>query len=151
MTHRLHRGVTALELLVGIAVLAILVGITVPGLGALFERLRLTGVANEMASDLQYARSEAVRRRSPVTLQSLDDGAGYEIVTGGVQLKVVDFPAGLTLADGARVDIDALRGTSIGDPLDLSNGAGTMRLNVGLMGRVTLCAAEGTLPGYPAC
>ena len=129
------RGFTLVELMVGLAVLAVLVSVTVPSLSGIFNRMRLTGVANELAFDLQYARSEAVRRRAGVLLQPTTDG--YRITSGSVVLKDVTF--------------DQLRATSTPVTLDVRNDAGTMRVRVNALGRVALCAASGSLSGYSTC
>lgn len=144
-----ERGFTLTELMIGLAVMAVLVSVTVPSLSGIFNRMRLTGVANELAADLQYARTEAVRRRAGVVLQPTSDG--YRISSGTLELKAVTFANGLAFAESATIDFDQLRATSTPATLDLRNVAGTMRVRVNAMGRVALCAPGGTLPGYTAC
>lgn len=61
-------GFTAIELLVTIAVLAIVTAFAVPGMTALVVRNRLAAQANELVGALNYARSEAVTRGQPVAL-----------------------------------------------------------------------------------
>lgn len=151
MAARRARGFTTVELMVGVAVLGLLMLVTVPAFAGLVGRLRLTGAANELAADLQYARSESVRRRAQVTLAPLDDESGYRITSGDEVVKQVDFPAGLAMTSDDTVVFDPLRATASAAELDLQNGAGTMRAVVSLMGRVTLCAADGDLTGYAAC
>lgn len=143
------RGFTLVELMVGLAVLAVLVSVTVPSLSGIFNRMRLTGVANELAFDLQYARSEAVRRRAGVLLQPTSDG--YRITSGSVVLKDVTFASGLIFAESSAVTFDQLRATSTPVTLDVRNDAGTMRVRVNALGRVALCAASGSLSGYSTC
>lgn len=142
-------GFTLIELMIGLAVMAILASMSVPAMSGIFNRMRLTGVANELAADLQYARTEAVRRRAGVVLQSTSDG--YRISSGTLELKAVTFASGLTFAESATVDFDQLRATSTPATLDLRNIAGTMRVRINTVGRVSLCAPNGTLPGYTAC
>lgn len=144
-----ERGFTLTELMIGLAVLALLVSVTVPSLSGIFNRMRLTGVANELAADLQYARTEAVRRRAGVVLQPTANG--YRINSGALELKSVTFASGLTFIDSATVNFDQLRATSTPATLDLRNVAGTMRVRVNAMGRVAMCAPGGDLPGYTAC
>jgi type IV fimbrial biogenesis protein FimT len=151
MRHCNSRGLTLVELAAGLAVLAIVAAIAVPSLASMFERIRLSGAANELAADLQLARSESVRRRAGVQLASVSDGSGYQIQSGEVLIKGVVFPSGLAVSAGVEVAFDPLRSTTDPAAIDLSNGAGTMRVGVGLMGRVTLCVAEGDLTGYAAC
>lgn len=66
--NRKEQGVTLIELLVTLVVLSILLTIAVPGFQNFTRNSRLTSVANEMASALNLARSEAIRRGKTVTL-----------------------------------------------------------------------------------
>ena len=143
------RGLTLVELMVGLAVMAVLVAVTVPSLSGIFNRMRLTGVANELASDLQFARTEAVRRRAAVVLQPA--AGGYRITSAGLVLKDVGFARGLSFAESTVINFDQLRATSTPATLVLSNDAGTMRVQVNAMGRVALCSPAGALPGYTPC
>ncbi len=61
-------GVTMLEILVAIAILAILLGIGVPSFRETFAEARATTRANDLARALAMARSEAIRRNIRVTL-----------------------------------------------------------------------------------
>ncbi|SBV35424.1 putative pilus assambly protein [uncultured Stenotrophomonas sp.] len=69
------RGFSLLELMVTVAVLAILMAIAVPGFSALINRDRLTSQANELVALVQYARSEAIRLNGRVRLCPSSDGA----------------------------------------------------------------------------
>jgi type IV fimbrial biogenesis protein FimT len=66
--NRKLRGVTLIELLVTLVVLSILLTVAVPGFQSFIRSNRLTSAANEMASALNLARSEAIRRGKTVTL-----------------------------------------------------------------------------------
>lgn len=63
-----HHGFTVLELLVTIAVLAVVVAFAAPGLRDLVVRNRLAAQANEFVGALNLARSEAVTRAQSVSL-----------------------------------------------------------------------------------
>ncbi len=68
-------GFTLVELLVSIAVLAVILGIAVPSFMSTMANSRLTGAANELLAAIQQARMEALRRGMRVTLCPSDDGA----------------------------------------------------------------------------
>ncbi len=74
---------TLIELMIAIAVAAIVLTLGVPGFERVMERNQLTAHINELVSTLRFARSEAIRRNSDITVCHSNDGAtcsgvGYE-------------------------------------------------------------------------
>ncbi|MHB1188709.1 GspH/FimT family pseudopilin [Thiobacillus sp.] len=67
------RGFTLVELLVVLAVGAILLAIAFPGYAFLVNSSRLAAVTNELVSAIQLARSEAVKRGTRVTVCKTDN------------------------------------------------------------------------------
>jgi len=63
-----QRGVTLIELMIAVGILAIVVAIAVPNFQAMIQNNRLTSAANEMLGVFQIARSEAIRANRRVTL-----------------------------------------------------------------------------------
>jgi len=63
-----QRGFTVLELMFAIALLAVLVGIGVPALRDFVRNSRMVAASNDIITDFNLARSEAVKRRVAVTL-----------------------------------------------------------------------------------
>ena len=68
-------GVTLIELMVTLSVIAILLTLTVTGFQSLTAHNRITAAANGLIAHLQLARSEAVTRGVPVTICPSRDGA----------------------------------------------------------------------------
>lgn len=62
------RGFTLLELMVVVVIAALLLGIGVPAMGNFIRNARMTSSANDMLAAMHYARSEAIKRRLPVTV-----------------------------------------------------------------------------------
>jgi len=62
------RGFSLVELMVTIAVLAILLAIGIPSFASLIASNRLTSATNELVAALQTARTEAIRRNVRVTV-----------------------------------------------------------------------------------
>ena len=63
-----ERGFTLIELMVTIAVLAILLAVAVPAFSDFMEKARLRGAADALASQFSLARAEAMRTDRNVTL-----------------------------------------------------------------------------------
>lgn len=76
-TQRMHgrqRGFTMLELMVTIAVLAIIMGMAAPSFRNMMLSNSLSAAGNEVIAALQLARMEAVRRRGNVEVCPTTDG-----------------------------------------------------------------------------
>lgn len=72
---RQHAGFTLVELMITVAVVAIVAAVATPSLQALVANGRLNGGASELTAAMQIARSEAVRRNSRVTVCATDGSA----------------------------------------------------------------------------
>lgn len=71
------RGMTLIELMTVLAVIVILIGIAVPAIGDFIRNSRMITQSNELIADLAYARSEAVKRTSDITVcKSANPAAG---------------------------------------------------------------------------
>jgi len=67
------RGFTLVELMVTLAVAAIILGFAVPSFQALVENNRVTSEANRLLGAMQFARSEAVRLGETVSLSAVSN------------------------------------------------------------------------------
>jgi len=80
---KVARGFTLIELMVTIAVIALLAAVAAPAMVTLMNSNRLSSSAGELAAALQLARAEAIRRSAPVTVcgsadgESCTNGAGW--------------------------------------------------------------------------
>lgn len=68
-------GFTIVELMVAVAVLSILVTLAVPTVRNVIANSYANGISNEFVAALNYARSEAVKRRSAITICSSANGS----------------------------------------------------------------------------
>lgn len=75
-------GFTLIELMVTLAVLAIAVGLAVPGFQALFANSQRSEFTRELYVSLAQARSEAVSRNSLISVIPLDDDwlNGWQVI-----------------------------------------------------------------------
>jgi type IV fimbrial biogenesis protein FimT len=68
-------GTTLAELLVTLAIAAILLTTAIPGFASLMQSSRLTGATNDLLASLHLARSEAIKRNARAVLCPSADGA----------------------------------------------------------------------------
>lgn len=61
-------GYTLIELLITVAIAGILLTVGIPGFNSLIKESRQTTLRNEFNTYYFYARNEAVKRRTPITL-----------------------------------------------------------------------------------
>jgi len=170
-SHRGRRpGFTLLEVLIVLAVVAVLAAAATPTLSALVQRHRLVAVGRGLGADLATARYEAARRGVPVYLVShagLTDWCWALALhaqadcrgspeTDRLLIKSVhgrDHP-GVQLLVAAPLVIDP-RAAPSAQRLGLSrlgNGAGEQLLvQLSPMGRALLCSISTSLPGLSAC
>lgn len=124
---RLAKGFTLLELMVTIAVVAILAAVAYPNMTALINSQRLSATTNELIAGLQIARGEAIRRNARVSLCRSTDGAtcagasagaawsGWAVLadtngdgTPDSLLKTSTVPAGLIVNASDAITDDAI-------------------------------------------
>jgi type IV fimbrial biogenesis protein FimT len=70
-------GFTLIELLVTLSVAAILLSVAIPSWTTLVKNNRLTGQVNDFVGALILARSEALKRKTPVVIRKT--GTGWEM------------------------------------------------------------------------
>ena len=142
------KGFTLIELMIIMAIAAILVTLAAPSFTAFFSKKRVEGLINELVTDLQYARSEAVQRNTsvqvtlgtncyvihalatPTATPSASTscvqaaGTASTIGTGETELKTVKIAA------GSSVSFSPNTGTIVFDPVrgmaTISSGAATI-------------------------
>lgn len=74
-------GVTLVELMVTVAVAAVLMAIAVPSFQQLIQSNRVATEANSLVGDLQFARGQAIKEGQPVTVCISSDGSSCSTAT----------------------------------------------------------------------
>ena len=83
---------TLIELMIAIAVAAVVLTLGVPGFGRVIERNQLTAHINELVSTLRFARSEAIRRNGDipfVTVATVLHAAVWVMKMAGLFFSIV--------------------------------------------------------------
>ena len=65
---RAQPGFTLLELMLVVAIAGVLLAIATPSMGNFIRNSRITSAANDVMAGFHFTRSEAIKRRLPVTL-----------------------------------------------------------------------------------
>ena len=158
------RGMTLLELLVGLAILAVLGALALPSMHGRLARERLNNVAEALVADLADARFEAARRGAPLHVE-LALGADWCwsvaatpgcacAVAQSCQLKAVraqDHP-GLRLVSGRSAVIDAqgFAQSPLGATFDSAMNE-SLRVDLLALGRARVCSLHGPSKRYAPC
>ncbi|WP_024462543.1 GspH/FimT family pseudopilin [Marinimicrobium sp. LS-A18] len=101
-------GFTLIELMVTLAVLAIVLGIAIPSFNAMIRNNQSLALGDELISTLNFTRSEAVKRSDIVTLCASNadrDGCGNDWSNGW--LVILDRDAGGEQGNNPTVNNDA--------------------------------------------
>lgn len=106
MKNAAERGFTLIELMVTIAILAILLGIGVPSFSDATLGSKLGSYANSMVASASLARSEAIKRNTTITLCVSADGASCATTGGWEQGWIVacKTTSPNTVCDGSGPD-----------------------------------------------
>jgi type IV fimbrial biogenesis protein FimT len=176
---RFSSGVTLIEACVVLAISAITLSAAVPNFRTFIETRRLSGVASQLATDIQFVRSEAVRRNQTLRLSVYAQAWGScyvlhsgptkqcsctpdgpaQCAEGAIELKTVVLPARDAVQVQANVGyiaFDPLHGTSspTGTLQVVGPSGRAIRHVVNIMGRVRTCTSTADAPavaGYTVC
>ncbi len=98
-SHSNNKGVTLLELMIVVLVITILAMFIVPSFAGFFAKSRVSSTADQLYSDLQFAKAESLRRSSQIAVIQQDGGweKGWCVATG--------FQNGQTCKDIADTNI----------------------------------------------
>lgn len=139
-----QRGFTLLELLVGIGLIAIVLGISTPMLSVIRSNYVLDGTSRQLAMEITKARMQAIAQNRTVRLrldspnvyylESSEDGSNFAPITAPVFL-----PTGVAIVTGSggtpQFNRQGMAPTST--TISVVNPAGTKIIRTSALGRVT--------------
>lgn len=164
--HRRRAGLTLIELMIGLAITAVLMSLAVPSFASYLQRQRLKAVAAGLETDLREARYESARRGAPLALVF---AAGpdwcYAIATRpdcdcrvqqDCRLKAVrgSDQRGVQLAEFRATRFDPATGNAESPGTTAvwqATGSERVKVSVSALGRPFVCMLEGNLPPLPGC
>ncbi len=162
---RRGRGLTLIEIVVALAVLAVLGTLALPGFGARADRERLVAAAEALSADINEARYEAARQGRALhvvaqgapawcwaVVSSTDCPCGSRQPCELRSAREPDHP-GVSLAAAGSVTLTADgRAENPGSGFELRSARGLgVQVRVGAMGRAHVCSLQGELPRHPRC
>lgn len=142
LARRVQRGVTLIELIIGIAILSTLLALGVPSFANMIQNAQVRSAAESIQNGIQSARNEALRRNVNVRF-SLTDATGRVAWIVECVVATTDCPAGAiqshAASDGganARVGVSTavpppVFTTALTSGVGLSNGAAVTFNNLG--------------------
>ena len=161
------RGLTLFELMITLAVLALLATLTLPSFAGMAQRARLKSVAETLAADMTEARFESAQRGQALHL-AFKPGANWcWAVATAAQCACEPMPAAacrlkavrgadhgnIALLQSTTVRLEPSGEASASPDLALfeSPSGERLRVSVSPLGRATICAPAAPVPGYRAC
>jgi len=161
------RGITLIECVIAIAIVAALMSIALPSFGEAMSRARLRAAAQDLALGLGNARLESVRSGAGPVHVTLNPGSSWCWAVGPVPnvdchnpvsdgtLHVVraDDYAGVTMTRGVSTSFDGrdtLAAAGFAAEFALAQGQ-QLRVQVTPLGRATICSPQGSLLDFPRC
>ena len=132
---RKNSGFTITELMVTIAIFAILLSLAIPNFIAWLPNYRLQSGAEEIQSTLQFARVTAIKRNATATVSFDIANETYRASVGGQAIRGGRMPAGIDINSAS------FGGTSVQfDSRGIASAAGTavVRNNLGKAKTITV-------------
>jgi type IV fimbrial biogenesis protein FimT len=163
---RATRGITLIECVIALAIVAALMSIALPSFGEAMARARLRAAAQDLALDLGNARLESVRQGTGLMHVTVRAGSPWCWAVGPVPnidchsppagtLHVVraDDYAGVMMTRGVSASFDgrdALAAAGFAAEFALPQGQ-QLRVQVTPLGRATICSPHGSSLEFPRC
>jgi prepilin peptidase dependent protein A/type IV fimbrial biogenesis protein FimT len=167
-------GLTLLELLITISILVLVVSLGSPAIISIQKNMQLKGAAQSSYFAFQQARVAAITKNIDVSVAirpgenwcaALSDSGvcdctvAYKCTMDGVEYMVDSADYRFVSIDKVTFGVDdvavfdANRGLAIGHAgsIVFTDGDKQLKLILSNMGRVRICAVDGSLNGYDAC
>lgn len=176
--NRRQKGLTLVEVMIVVAIIAILSAIAAPSFSRLIEQYSINVISEKMATDIKFARSESIRTQRPVFFYST---ASANTATGNRCWGIGNLAVGTPVTAANSVCSCATNACTVSNystnkqfgvgaatsiafnqnlptaanriALTSSNGAFQIQINVNPVGNITRCVPAGspTFARLPTC
>jgi type IV fimbrial biogenesis protein FimT len=162
------QGITLIELLVTLAVMAIISGIGLPSYNAIVNEIKLTGLTQQLVEALRVTKQLAITRDKTqyLSVNLIKPGRCWGISSQPVCNCSVPSSSSCAL-ENYRISTDystitlntnrdtlsfsPLSGSTNGASYTLSAGAGSVKVKVSTLGRISACSETGDSTLYANC
>jgi len=132
-------GFSVLELVVALALMAILAAIALPGWSRLLPSYQLDGSVRQVQSELHGIKMRAVSENTAFQLAYLADSSQYMIQSAGKVLATKPLPEGIVITKAGSISFSP-RGTADANRVRLRSSTGLCKqVVVSATGRVRTC------------
>ena len=172
--HHPQRGLSLVEMTMAMGLTAVIASLAAPSLRGTLDLRRLDAGATQLATDLQFARGEALARNRPVRLSWNAEQGCYLVHTGAADdcrcfaalppacvegatpIRSAAWSAGDRLAlqsNTASILFDPRHGTATPSATlrVVADDGRAIHHVVNVMGRLRSCSPLAAVPGYRAC
>lgn len=178
--YRASGGLTIIEMMVVVAVVAVLVTLAAPSFRSMIAMQRVKSINAELLTDLQFARSEGTTRNRDIRIRFTPAAACYVIYTdvtsgscdcantpvctnelGREELKTVKLPASnnVSLSTNSAMGTillfrrpPATNVTPVGFEIGVTSSVrGQLRTTLNEAGNASVCTPDGSISGVPTC
>lgn len=149
---RRYNGFTLIELLVTITIVGILVAIAAPSLSDSTAKRSLEGVASELSTDLQYAKSQAVSVNTTVSV--VTSANGYIVSSASSTFKTILLDSKIALSTPVTVTFEPYRdfaNAATAITVTHTQTSAQLQVKVDALGGIQLCSPSASFGGYPVC
>jgi Tfp pilus assembly protein FimT len=165
-----QNGITLIEALIVLAMLAILTAVLTPSMNTYFNQGNVKGATEALYGDVNLARTIATKSTNTVTITFVSGASWcYGLSSGAIACACNSAPSGTncdlgittaasfkntTLAvTNATMTFSTSRGTTTGNTAVFSatNPSQSATVTINDMGTPSICSTSASVGGYPAC
>lgn len=113
----LHRsaGVTLIELLVTISIVAILAGLSIPGMATMLANSDINNAQENIAQVLRRARSLAMAQGTitTVNVNAASNAISLTIADGSTPVKTINIPSNISMSENVSIEFNPFGTASV--------------------------------------